>query len=91
MMPPHDQAAPALSSWPTTFPTSVLLQEHRDDYKPLLHTCKEDNKPPQVHIFTCKEDNVMFNVLFYLFFLHYQFIYYLGNLKHKGNRYDLNL
>jgi len=51
---PHDQAAPALSSWPTSFsaqyfPTSVLLQEHRDEYRPLTHTCKED-KPPQVQI-----------------------------------------
>lgn len=52
MMPPHDQAAPALSSWPTTFPTSVLLQEHRDEYKPLLHTCNEDNKPPQATLNT---------------------------------------
>lgn len=50
VMMPHDQAVPAASSWPTSFsaqyfPTSVLLQEHRDEYRPLLHTCKEDKSP----------------------------------------------
>ncbi|XP_058749270.1 RNA polymerase sigma factor sigF, chloroplastic [Vicia villosa] len=44
----HEQTAPpAVSSLPSTFtaqcfPTSVLLQEHRDEYKPLLHMHKED-------------------------------------------------
>nr|AKC88790.1 sigma factor [Pelargonium nanum] len=41
-------AAPAVTSMPTaslarSFPTSVLLQEQRDEYKPLLHILKEDN------------------------------------------------
>nr|AKC88781.1 sigma factor [Pelargonium cotyledonis] len=40
-------AAPAVTSMPTaslarSFPTSVLLQEQRDEYKPLLHILKED-------------------------------------------------
>nr|AKC88793.1 sigma factor [Pelargonium x hortorum] len=40
-------AAPAVTSVPTaslarSFPTSVLLQEQRDEYKPLLHILKED-------------------------------------------------
>lgn len=44
----HEQAAPAVaSSWSSSsaaqhFPTSVLLQEHRDEYRPLLHMYKED-------------------------------------------------
>ncbi|XWS66861.1 hypothetical protein CRYUN_Cryun05aG0237300 [Craigia yunnanensis] len=45
----HEQAAPAATSIPTTslarnFPTSVLSQEQRDDYRPLpvLHFFKED-------------------------------------------------
>lgn len=54
MMPP-DQAAPAVTSWSSSFaaqyfPTSVLLQEHRDEYKPLLHVSKED-KTSQVFRF----------------------------------------
>ncbi|WJX84639.1 hypothetical protein P8452_67190 [Trifolium repens] len=46
-MMPHEQAVHAVS-YPSSsfsaqyFPTSVLLQEHRDEYKPLLHTYKED-------------------------------------------------
>ncbi|XP_062003334.1 RNA polymerase sigma factor sigF, chloroplastic isoform X1 [Rosa rugosa] len=43
----HEQAAPAVTSLPTTFitrrfPTSVLLQEQRDEFKPLLHMFKEE-------------------------------------------------
>ncbi|KAK3226546.1 hypothetical protein Dsin_006408 [Dipteronia sinensis] len=43
----HEQAAPAVTSVLTSsvaphFPTSVLLQEQRDEYKPLLHMFKED-------------------------------------------------
>ncbi|KAI5425854.1 hypothetical protein KIW84_031616 [Lathyrus oleraceus] len=43
----HEQAAPAVSSLPSSFaaqsfPTSVLLQENRDEYRPLLHMHKED-------------------------------------------------
>ncbi|KAH7553563.1 hypothetical protein JRO89_XS12G0027100 [Xanthoceras sorbifolium] len=43
----HEQAAPAVTSVLTTsvarhFPTSVLLQEQRDEYRPLLHMFKED-------------------------------------------------
>jgi hypothetical protein len=53
-MMPHEQAAHVVS-YPSSsfaaqyFPTSVLLQEHRDEYKPLLHTYKED-KTSQVQI-----------------------------------------
>jgi hypothetical protein len=53
-MMPHEQAVHAVS-YPSSsfsaqyFPTSVLLQEHRDEYKPLLHTYKED-KTSQVQI-----------------------------------------
>lgn len=44
---PHERAAPAVSSVPTLmvarhFPTSVLLQELRDEYRSLLHMSKED-------------------------------------------------
>ncbi|KAK6231628.1 hypothetical protein SCA6_001701 [Theobroma cacao] len=49
----HEQAAPAATSIPITsvarhFPTSVLLQEQRDDYRPLpvLHFFKEDKAYP---------------------------------------------
>lgn len=50
----HEQAAPAVSSLPSSFaaqsfPTSVLLQENRDEYRPLLHMHKED-KTSQVQI-----------------------------------------
>lgn len=50
----HEQGAPAVASWSSSFaaqhfPTSVLLQEQRDDYKPLLHLYKED-KTSQVQI-----------------------------------------
>ncbi|XP_031279075.1 RNA polymerase sigma factor sigF, chloroplastic-like isoform X1 [Pistacia vera] len=43
----HEQAAPTMSSVPTFtvarhFPTSVLLQEQRDEYRPILHMSKED-------------------------------------------------
>ncbi|KAL6277666.1 hypothetical protein ACE6H2_021267 [Prunus campanulata] len=43
----HEQAVPAVTSLPITsvarhFPTSVLLQEQRDEFKPLLHVLKED-------------------------------------------------
>lgn len=43
----HEQAVPAVTSVPITsvarhFPTSVLLQEQRDEFKPLLHVLKED-------------------------------------------------
>lgn len=43
----NEQSAPAVASVPTSsvarhFPTSVLLQEHRDEYRPLLHMFKED-------------------------------------------------
>ncbi|XP_027188744.1 RNA polymerase sigma factor sigF, chloroplastic-like isoform X2 [Cicer arietinum] len=39
--------SPSVTSWSSSFaaqyfPTSVLLQEHRDEYKPLLHVSKED-------------------------------------------------
>ncbi|KAM7531717.1 hypothetical protein LguiB_035127 [Lonicera macranthoides] len=46
----HDQTAPALNSLPITssapqhFPTLVLIQEQRDDNKPLLKIIKEDKK-----------------------------------------------
>ncbi|XP_027349581.1 RNA polymerase sigma factor sigF, chloroplastic-like isoform X2 [Abrus precatorius] len=38
----HEQAAPAVASWFSSFasqhfPTSVLLQEQRDEYRPVLH------------------------------------------------------
>ncbi|KAK7378654.1 hypothetical protein VNO80_04100 [Phaseolus coccineus] len=38
----HEQAAPAVASWSSSstarhFPTSVLLQEQREEYRPLLH------------------------------------------------------
>ncbi|XVE96633.1 hypothetical protein REPUB_Repub02eG0239500 [Reevesia pubescens] len=49
----HEQAAPAATSIPITsvardFPTSVLSQEQRDDYRPLplLHFFKEDKAYP---------------------------------------------
>lgn len=42
----HDQAAPVVASIPTTiarnFPTSVLLQEQRDEYRPSPHVLKDD-------------------------------------------------
>ncbi|KDO48079.1 hypothetical protein CISIN_1g008352mg [Citrus sinensis] len=43
----NEQSAPAVASVPTSsvarhFPTSVLLQEQRDEYRPLLHMFKED-------------------------------------------------
>ncbi|CAB4284257.1 unnamed protein product [Prunus armeniaca] len=43
----HEQAVPAVTSAPITsvarhFPNSVLLQEQRDEFKPLLHVLKED-------------------------------------------------
>ncbi|KAK7285025.1 hypothetical protein RJT34_19782 [Clitoria ternatea] len=44
----HEQAAPAVSSWPSSsfssqhFPTSVLSQEQRDDSKPLLHVYNKE-------------------------------------------------
>ncbi|XP_059646852.1 RNA polymerase sigma factor sigF, chloroplastic [Cornus florida] len=43
----HEQPAPALTSVPTTslarhFPTSVLLQEQRDESRPFLHVTKDD-------------------------------------------------
>ncbi|KAJ1392265.1 Winged helix-like DNA-binding domain superfamily [Sesbania bispinosa] len=43
----REQAAPTVASWSTSFsaqnfPTSVLLQEQRDEYRPLLHISKED-------------------------------------------------
>ncbi|KAL4306357.1 hypothetical protein AHAS_Ahas16G0170200 [Arachis hypogaea] len=43
----HEQAAPLVASWSSSFaaqhfPTSVLSQEQRDEYKPLLHLYKED-------------------------------------------------
>ncbi|RXH80748.1 hypothetical protein DVH24_004662 [Malus domestica] len=43
----HEQATPAVTSVPITFvarhfPTSVLLQEQRDEFKPLLHALKEE-------------------------------------------------
>lgn len=43
----QEQATPAVLSVPTNstarhFPTSVLLQEQRDDYRPFLHVSKED-------------------------------------------------
>ncbi|GAU20310.1 hypothetical protein TSUD_337910 [Trifolium subterraneum] len=45
-MMPREQAVYAVSypssSFAAHFPTSVLLQEHRDEYTPLLHTYKED-------------------------------------------------
>lgn len=56
----HEQSAPAVTSAPTTFitrhfPTSVLLQEQREEFKPLLHLYKEE-KTSQVralHCITC--------------------------------------
>ena len=46
----HEQAAPAVASWSSSsaaqhFPTSVLLQEQRDEYKPFLHV---HNKEVQI-------------------------------------------
>ncbi|KAJ4704926.1 RNA polymerase sigma factor [Melia azedarach] len=46
----HEQSAPAVSSVPTFstarhFPTSVLLQEQRDEYRSPLHMFKEDKTP----------------------------------------------
>lgn len=43
----HEQAVPAVTFAPSTsvarhFPNSVLLQEQRDEFKPLLHVLKED-------------------------------------------------
>lgn len=43
----REQATPAVSSIPTTstaqhFPTSVLLQEQRDEFRPLQNIFKED-------------------------------------------------
>lgn len=50
----REQAAPSVASWSTSFsaqnfPTSVLLQEQRDEYRSLLHISKED-KTCQVRI-----------------------------------------
>ena len=52
MLPPavvmlHEQASPVVASRSSRFaaqhfPTSVLLQEQRDEYRPLLHMYKED-------------------------------------------------
>ncbi|XP_014496115.1 RNA polymerase sigma factor sigF, chloroplastic isoform X1 [Vigna radiata var. radiata] len=43
----HEQAAPAVASWSSTstarhFPTSVLLQEQREEYRPLLHAYNKE-------------------------------------------------
>ncbi|KAK7396579.1 hypothetical protein VNO78_17684 [Psophocarpus tetragonolobus] len=43
----HEHAAPAVASWSSSsaaqhFPTSVLLQEQRDDYRPLLHVYNKE-------------------------------------------------
>ncbi|XP_027363645.1 RNA polymerase sigma factor sigF, chloroplastic-like isoform X3 [Abrus precatorius] len=43
----REQASPTVASWSSSisaqnFPTSVLLQEQRDEYRPLLHMSKED-------------------------------------------------
>lgn len=42
----HDQVAPAVASIPTTiarkFPTSVLLQEQRDEYRPFPQALKDE-------------------------------------------------
>ncbi|MED6156753.1 hypothetical protein PIB30_017363 [Stylosanthes scabra] len=63
----HEQAAPLVASWSSSFaaqhfPTSVLSQEQRDEYKPLLHLYKED-KNSQVtlntrHVDKDNNDNV---------------------------------
>lgn len=44
----REQAAPAIASWCSSFsahnfPTSVLLQEQRNEQRPPLHMYKEDN------------------------------------------------
>ncbi|CAI8614627.1 unnamed protein product [Vicia faba] len=46
----HEQATLAVSSLPSSFtahcfPTSVLLQEHGEEYRPILHMHKEDKTP----------------------------------------------
>jgi len=43
----HEQAAPAVASWSSSstarhFPTSVLLQEQREEYRPLLHAYNKE-------------------------------------------------
>ncbi|KAF9598225.1 hypothetical protein IFM89_025926 [Coptis chinensis] len=50
----HEQATPAVTSVPTAsitrnFPSSVLLQEQRDEFRPLLHF--KDDKMSQVLLF----------------------------------------
>ncbi|XP_061345786.1 RNA polymerase sigma factor sigF, chloroplastic-like isoform X2 [Gastrolobium bilobum] len=49
----REQAAPAVVFWSSSFadqhfPTSVLLQEQRDEYRPLLHMDKEDKTSQMV-------------------------------------------
>ncbi|KAJ1418967.1 Winged helix-like DNA-binding domain superfamily [Sesbania bispinosa] len=56
----HELASPAVSSWSSSFaaqhfPTSVLLQEQRDEYRPLPHIYKED-KIPQATLNTRQMD-----------------------------------
>lgn len=51
----NEQSAPAVASVPTSsvarhFPTSVLLQEQRDEYRPLLHMFKEDKTSQVRHL-----------------------------------------
>ncbi|XP_061345773.1 RNA polymerase sigma factor sigF, chloroplastic-like isoform X2 [Gastrolobium bilobum] len=61
----REQAAPAVVSWSSSFaaqhfPTSVLLQEQRDEYRPLLHMYKED-KTSQMDMASVQVKNNMGN------------------------------
>ncbi|KAL2978619.1 hypothetical protein AAZX31_13G127000 [Glycine max] len=59
----REQASPTVASWSSNFsaqnfPASVLLQEQRDEYRPLLHMSKED-KTSQAMLSTRQMDTVM--------------------------------
>ncbi|KAL2323219.1 hypothetical protein Fmac_027598 [Flemingia macrophylla] len=64
----REQASPTVASWSSNFsaqnfPASVLLQEQRDEYRPLLHISKEDKTSQailntrQMDIATVHEEN----------------------------------
>jgi len=60
----REQASSTVASWSSNFsaqnfPASVLLQEQRDEYRPLLHMSKED-KTSQVQILLLTPSNLSF-------------------------------
>nr|XP_012570330.1 RNA polymerase sigma factor sigF, chloroplastic-like isoform X2 [Cicer arietinum] len=99
----REQVAPTITAWSTSFsaqnfPTSVLLQEQRDEYRPLLHiskgdkTCQATLNTTQMDMVSVHEENNTSNVdqVSHDFRQHLHLLPHLENLLTSSQTGEIN-